>query len=357
MNEVNGSRERDAKCVLHVELIPASMWGKNVRAVISRENWDGLRFAFNATNIPPPFFKLRHLRSLPWATTPGCSVCGAEGESLELHEYWDFDDVKRVQKLTDLVPLCRDCHLTMHIGRANQLGLGERATRHLAGVNGWTLERAAEHVAIAMETWKERSCHDYVLDVSRLEDWLPGSHIHPAWLESRRMRIGDHLDAVAWARGILASDALVVDTETTGLLKNSRMEVIELAAINMKGKTVYSSRFKPRTRVPKRVVEIHGITTEDLADEPTFDEEYGRIFETLNSKVVISYNSKFDQGAIARTCKRYKRDVPDCRWECAMWAYKTFTGATRFLPLPNATHSALADCRAALDVIKLIAKG
>jgi len=50
------------------------------------------------------------------------------------------------------------------------------------------------------------------------------------------------------------------------------VEVIELAAINMKGKLVYEGLFKPRHKIPRRVIEIHGITNEQVKSSRTFSQ-------------------------------------------------------------------------------------
>ena len=341
---------------LCLELVPASMWGKNVRAVISRENWDALRWSFGATKTKPQFMKL-DVPHPDWRAPIACKICGTEEDNLELHEQWQYDDEHFVQKLNGLIPICQNCHLAMHLGRASQLGLAIRAKEHLAKVNQWSLGQTESHVSDAFEKWKIRSQYQYKLDVTWLNSWVPESKIHLNWLDKSKRWAGNRLDAIAWAQELLESDTVIVDTETTGLLDYSRVEVIELAVITMRGKVVYHSRFRPRYKIPKRTTDIHGITNDDMKHEPTFKDEYSNIMKSLHSKIAIAYKSAFDSGVIERTCGLYNLEPPECRWECAMHTYRTFQESGRWLPLPNSKHNALDDCKAVLKLIRRMAKG
>ena len=339
---------------LSLELVPERMWGKNIRAVISRENWDALRWSFGATKTKPQFMKL-DLPRPDWQITIKCSICGAEDEHLELHEQWQYDDETLIQRLTDLIPICQDCHLSTHLGRAKQLGMGDKAQHHLATVNQWAERQTKKHVKEAFEKWRLRSENQYSLDLSWLNQWIPESKIHLGWLEHPKRWVGNRLDAIAWARQLLESDAVIIDTETTGLLDYSRVEVIELAVVTMRGKVVYHSRFRPRYRIPKCTTAIHGITNHDVKSAPTFKDEFSNILKSTHQKVSVAYKADFDKGVIARTCGLYNLEPPECRWECAMHTYRTFQESGRWLPLPGGKHNAVDDCQAALKLIKRMA--
>ena len=341
---------------LAIELVPATMWGKNVRAVISRENWDALRWGFYATTKKPSFLKIQ-FEERYWKESVRCGICGAERDNLELHEQWHYDDENLIQRLIGLVPLCEDCHLSMHLGRANQLGLGEEAQRHLAKVNNWTQRQTEKYVREMFEMWKLRSLNQYSLDFSWLAHQFPECKIHIDWLKQPKRWTGNRLDAIVWARDLLESDVVIVDTETTGLLDYSRVEIIELAVITMHGKVAYHSHFRPRYKIPKRTTDIHGITDDAVKYEPIFMDEYSRIMESIHSRTCIAYKAEFDKNVINRTCAIYKLEPPECRWECAMHAYRAFQESGKWLPLPNSKHNALDDCKAVLGLIHQMAKG
>jgi len=341
---------------LCLELVPASMWGKNVRTVISRENWNAFRWSFGATEAKPHFMKL-DLPDPDWGAPIECKICSAKEDNLELHEQWQYDDEHLVQKLIGMIPICQNCHLAMHLGRANQLGLADKSKEHIAKVNTWTAPQVENHVKKSFEKWMFRSQYQYKLDVTWLTKWIPESKIHLDWLEKSKRWAGNRLDAIAWAQKLLESNAVIVDTETTGLLDYSRAEVIDLAVITMQGKVVYKSRFRPRYRIPKRTTDIHGITNNDVKDEPLFKDEYSSIMKSLHSKTAIAYKAAFDRGVIERTCGLYKLEPPECRWECAMHTYRAFQESGKWLPLPDSKHNALDDCKAVLRLIRRMAKG
>lgn len=344
---------------LEVGLVPAGAWGKNVRAIVSEENWLRLRDNFCAYYDPVRNY-------LETAKPLTCQTCGREfSESLHLHELWEFDDDNHRQVLTGFMPICEDCHNSIHIGRANKVGLGERAKEHLKKVNSWSDEQLSEHLESASALWTKRLEIDYELDISCLYDLdlLSPREIHLSWL-NRPARVYDHAGAIEWARGILAlSNVVILDTETTGLIEGfaryPEAEVIELAVISTSGDTLYNKRFKPLHKIPSRTTEIHGITNSMVRKSPSFAKEYPKILEILHGKIAVTYNSRFDSKILANTCKLHKlTSLDNTTWECAMRVLKAYLEpATRFVRLPNAKHSALADCHATLDLIHKMANG
>jgi len=333
------------------------MWGKNVRAVVSIQVWQTLRWNLGATWDKPfmPLFRIAD--GFDRRCNAMCSGCGLKQDGMELHEVWDYDEVKHIQRLADLITLCNKCHLVMHLGRAMKVGHGEIALAHLASVNGWAMSKAQRHAAEAMETWRRRSQFSYTLDFRFLNQWISPGQVHLDWLEHPKRWIGDQISAMEWARGIIESDAVILDTETTGLLKHPHAEVIELAIVTLRGRVVYEGRFKPRRKIPKRTTAIHGITDDHVKNKPSFAESFPEILKALNGRIVVAFNAAFDRGIVERTCSKFRLPPPDCRWECAMLAFRAYMESGRYLRLPGGTHKALEDCRATVKLIKQIAKG
>jgi hypothetical protein len=83
------------------ELIPEKMWNKNVRTIISKQNWETLRWSFGAAKHPPPFaLKAVTDLGLPrpsWHDEIRCQICGQEQDNLELYELWEYDDERYIQ--------------------------------------------------------------------------------------------------------------------------------------------------------------------------------------------------------------------------------------------------------------------
>lgn len=341
---------------LTVELVPPLAWQQNVRAVVATDTWDWLRWRFGATLSLPLQFSSADLAAAPLDTKLVCAYCETEQERLDLHEEWQYDDESQVQRLSGLRPICSKCHLVKHMGYANAVGRSDEALAHLSAMNGWTRRQAKEHRDNAFTIWGSRSGIAYTLDVSFLEHYISPTKIHMNWLESPRTWVGSRLDAILWASRLLESDAIILDTETTGLLENPHAEVIELAIINMKGKTVYHGLLKPLHKIPRSVIRIHGITNKEVKSSPTFAQRADSVTAALHGKVIVAFNARFDRGVIARTFKLYNLEGISARWECAMHAFRTFSGSGQYLRLPGSSHRALADCKATLRLIKKMAK-
>ncbi len=352
--------------LLEVEPVPTTMWGRNVRSVISRESWEVLRWLFRASICKPQFVGSKGIDvsdrySVADVMFSGeeivlCRKCRCAREELELHEVWQYDDVRRIQRLTTLVPLCMTCHAAVHLGRAMQLGNEGPAITHLSLVNGWNERQTEAHIEQAFRRWRERSAHHYTLDLTWLYTVVPKNMVHLNWLDEPRNFVNDSFTAIEWARQRLASDALIVDTETTGLLQHPKAEVIEMAILDMKGRLLYESLFRPKFPIPQRTIEIHAISAKDVHRAPTFDVEHERIAAILKGRTVIAYKAQFDQGMLRRTSHFYRLPPPDCRWECAMWNYKYFLASSQFQKLPFSRHRARADAKAILRLMKVMAE-
>lgn len=341
---------------LTVELVPPLAWRRNVRAVVATETWDELRWRLGATQLWPRHFSIDFPDRLFRPRKLWCAYCKTEQNGLDLHEEWRYDNSKHVQRLVALRPICPKCHLAKHLGYANRVGRIDEAMAQLKHVNAWNVRQAKDYIDRAFAKWERRSSNQYSLDVRYLERFITPRKIHLDWLENPRVWVGSRLEAIMWAQHLLDSDAVIVDTETTGLLAKSNVEVIELAAISMKGKVVYQSLFKPRHKIPQRVIKIHGITNEDVKSSPLFAQQAQDIVTALHGRTIVTFNARFDREVIGRTFKQEKLDGVSGRWECAMHAYRTFSGSGPYLPLPGKSHRALADCKATLRLIKRMAK-
>lgn len=87
----------------------------------------------------------------------------------------------------------------------------------------------------------------------------------------------------------------VVDIETTGLYPGGD-RVVELAIVRIdpgeSPKLILDTLINPRRRVS--ATEIHGITDQDVADAPVFEEIAGNAVDALTDCVFASYNVYFD---------------------------------------------------------------
>lgn len=145
-----------SKPKLTVELIPSTCHFSNVRSTVTPAEWDKIRFISYA------------------AADNKCEICGSNGtlqgykHKVECHEIWDYDDLNHVQTLTGLISLCVFCHQVKHIGRSIAIGKQAVCFQQLAKVNKWSQKEIEEHISSSFQLHKERSKHQWTLDLSLL---------------------------------------------------------------------------------------------------------------------------------------------------------------------------------------------
>jgi DNA polymerase-3 subunit epsilon len=127
----------------------------------------------------------------------------------------------------------------------------------------------------------------------------------------------DRVRAVKWAREQLSqNDWVILDTETTGLYD---AEIVEIAIINNLGAMLLDTLVKPSIPIPAEVAEIHGISDEKVADDPTFPEVYPTD-AALKEKRVLIYNSAFDIKILNYCCRLHNLPILNLaeRSDCLM---------------------------------------
>jgi len=128
---------------LTIELVPETCWQSNMRALLTRAEWDRLR------------------RQVYRDHGHRCAICGASGR-LHCHEIWRYNDAAHVQRLGGYIALCAWCHHVKHLGLAQLLADRgeldwERVVAHFLRVNGCDRVTFERHRAAAFALWRERS--------------------------------------------------------------------------------------------------------------------------------------------------------------------------------------------------------
>jgi hypothetical protein len=138
---------------LEIELVPQSSWYNNLRKFLSSKDWTVLS---------------RFVRS-----DGTCDICGRHlpMSKLDAHEKWSYNDETGVQKLDDILSLCKDCHRVKHIGRAQAVGEEALAKAWFMEVNKCSESDYDEAMEEAFIKWQERSQHEWTLDVSLIDGW------------------------------------------------------------------------------------------------------------------------------------------------------------------------------------------
>lgn len=187
----------------------------------------------------------------------------------------------------------------------------------------------------------------------------------PTELEFREFRE----KATEWASAALKNpNTVIVDVETTGLpSKDPDVEICQVAVINVQGKPLVSMLVKPNKPIPEEVTKVHGITNEQVVDQPTFPQMAKILSFILENKNVVCYNSGFDIKILWSLYKKYGIDVPKVAGiSCAMEKYSEFKGEwneskgnLKWHKLPKLAtgeaHDSLVDCASTLKLMKLMA--
>lgn len=150
------AKNSSKKPKLEIEMIPSTCHYSNARTTLKAKLWNKLRFMVyeKADNK--------------------CEICGETGleqgykHKVECHEIWKYDDKRLIQKLVGLIALCPICHQTKHIGRSFAMGRENITIKKLITINNWTVEKTLATINEAFEINKERSKHNWKLDLSLL---------------------------------------------------------------------------------------------------------------------------------------------------------------------------------------------
>lgn len=115
------------------------------------------------------------------------------------------------------------------------------------------------------------------------------------------------MDRTIGAASLLSLDAVVIDTETTGL-DPRKARVIELAGVRLSaGKLIDGGSFRQLLRpadesIPAETTRIHGIDDAIVAKSPLFVDVWPRINRFLGQAVVVGHTVGFDLAVLKREC-------------------------------------------------------
>lgn len=143
------------KMLLILELVPSTSFFNNVRSAVSRAQWDTIR---------------KRVYSAAYDT---CEICGEIGprHPVECHEIWNYDDKRKIQKLTGMIALCPACHTVKHFGLAQVQNKEKQAIKHFMKVNKLTRTQTDAYLKRAFTIWAERSQYQWTIDISHLKTY------------------------------------------------------------------------------------------------------------------------------------------------------------------------------------------
>lgn len=135
---------------LTIELVPSSVWRSSLYQLLPRNVWHSIK------------------REIFAKEGRKCYICGTTEGRFSAHEFWEYDDEKRFQRLVAVHHLCNLCHKIKHIGfwcytaegkaKLKQEELNrEDLVKHFCLMNNCNREEFLKHEEEAFGVWRERS--------------------------------------------------------------------------------------------------------------------------------------------------------------------------------------------------------
>lgn len=91
---------------------------------------------------------------------------------------------------------------------------------------------------------------------------------------------------------------IVLDTETTGLEPADGHRIIEVACLELSGRRATGRHFhrfvNPERAIDFGATQVHGLTAEDLADKPRFEDIADEFLEFVEGCELLIHNAPFD---------------------------------------------------------------
>jgi len=136
---------------LTAELVPSTVWYSSLYRLLPREVWNSIR------------------EGIIGEKGRVCEICGEVNGKMNLHEIWNYDDARHIQRLDGFILLCEMCHHVKHIGLTGiladegKLDYNE-VMKHFCSVNGCSEKEFHEHIKNAFEIWSKRSQYPWKQD-------------------------------------------------------------------------------------------------------------------------------------------------------------------------------------------------
>jgi DNA polymerase-3 subunit epsilon len=115
---------------------------------------------------------------------------------------------------------------------------------------------------------------------------------------------------------------IVLDTETTGLEVSQGHRIIEIGCVELVGRKLtgnhYHQYINPQREIDQGAIEVHGITSDFLADKPLFARVAADFMEFVSGAELIIHNAPFDLGFLNNELQRLKSGHAGLEDACAV---------------------------------------
>ena len=105
---------------------------------------------------------------------------------------------------------------------------------------------------------------------------------------------------------------------------------------------------------------VHGLTEDDVADAPYFDEVWQELTPFLeDTDFLVAHNARFDKSVLYKSCDRYNVPQPNHNFTCSIKAAKHFCKLPSYsldkicayLGIELNHHEALSDAAACAEIM------
>lgn len=112
---------------------------------------------------------------------------------------------------------------------------------------------------------------------------------------------------------------VAIDFETANEKRNSACSV---AVVEVKEGKLYDSFYAlirpPELRFAYRNIEVHGITAQDVRNQPEFPFVWQKLAAYLENKIVIAHNASFDMSVLKHCLQTYSIPMPNFQHCCTV---------------------------------------
>jgi DNA polymerase III epsilon subunit-like protein len=134
--------------------------------------------------------------------------------------------------------------------------------------------------------------------------------------------------AAEYARQLIAQEPVFLDTETTGLGKDS--DIVEFSLIDKDGNLLFDSLVRPSRPIPMEVIRIHHINDQMVSSAPSWPAVWARVRHLLIGRKIGIYNAEFDLRMMQQSMEVYRlswRENLRPASFCIMDLYSQYCGA------------------------------
>ncbi len=154
-----------------IEFVPQTSWHRSIACLSSGRIWFGHKRILIGTPLKKIFRRLwgRIRKRELMRSDFSCEICGS-GSSLHVHEVWNYDPRRKLQKLMGYRVLCDRCHRVHHSSQLIGRGEFDDVVSYIVMKNqeaGINIGRVTTESRLlkAYEIWVDRSNYFWTVDV------------------------------------------------------------------------------------------------------------------------------------------------------------------------------------------------